>query len=369
MNIRIYLFAILCIISVSCTVTKNGQIKLKLPPPKSRTNTNTSANTPKPVISNGTRYVDFVFSSTTYSKETFATNVPTYNGKVRDIGIEIFAPQGDNIKNRPCVMFMFGGGWAAKLNEGVNDFMKSFAQKGYVAIAMDYRIGFPNDDGVFLCTANTDKDMRMAMFRATQDAMSAIRYVKANADRLGIDKNLIFVGGGSAGGANALNTVFLDEKDVPANIGNSIGKLNSIGAHQDQDIKLAGAFSFAGPVVQMDMLENKNTPILLMQGQCDELIPFEKGVAFPFCNSNPNYMTVMGHDNIYNKLVQLKNPVKFVVVCKGGHDAFSWGKAKLVDQVSSFMVNVMNGKFVTERVIMKPDKVACPNKSFSECGN
>jgi pimeloyl-ACP methyl ester carboxylesterase len=349
----------------SCTITKNGQIKLKLPGQQPRTNT----NTPKAVNPSGTRYTDYVFSNTIYTKETFAYNVPTFDGKVRDIGIEIFAPQGDNEKNRPCVMFMFGGGWAARLNEGVNDFMKSFAQKGYVAIAIDYRIGFPNSDGVFLCTANTDKDMREAMFRATQDAMSAIRYVKANADRLGVDKNHIFVGGGSAGGANALNTVFLDEKDVPFSISTKVGKLNSVGANQEQDIKLAGVFSFAGPVVQMDMLENKNTPVLLMQGQCDELIPFEKGVAFPFCKTNPNYMTVMGHDNIYKNLVQLKNPVKFVVMCNGGHDAFGWGKEKLVKEVSSFMVNVLNGKFVTERVTMKPDKVACPNQNFTECGN
>jgi hypothetical protein len=48
-----------------------------------------------------------------------------------------------------------------------------------VAISVDYRIGFPKSDGVFLCTANTDKDMREAMCRATQDAFAAVRYVKS----------------------------------------------------------------------------------------------------------------------------------------------------------------------------------------------
>jgi hypothetical protein len=63
----------------ACTVSKNGQIKLKLPPPKpvkkkTTTNTGTKPNTngtngTNTVNANGVRYKDYIFATTSYTKE------------------------------------------------------------------------------------------------------------------------------------------------------------------------------------------------------------------------------------------------------------------------------------------------------------
>ena len=92
------------------------------------------------------------------------------------------------------------------------------AQKGYVVALIDYRLGFPEGNLFVLCQGDFMKGFYEASLRATQDARSAIRYIKANAERLGIDPNKIFISGNSAGAITALNTVFLDDKDIPATI-------------------------------------------------------------------------------------------------------------------------------------------------------
>jgi acetyl esterase/lipase len=86
---------------------------------------------------------------------------------------------------RPAIVCFFGGGWT---NGSPRQFLpqcKYLATRGMVAIAADYRVASRNQVKAVECV---------------KDAKSAIRFVRKNATRLGIDPNRIVAAGGSAGG-------------------------------------------------------------------------------------------------------------------------------------------------------------------------
>ncbi len=109
--------------------------------------------------------------------------------------LHIFTPE-DHRENqsRPAIVFYFGGGWRSGTPEQFINQCKYLASRGMVAITVEYRVSGRHGTKAISCF---------------QDAKSAMRYVRSNAKRLGIDPDRIAAGGGSAGGhlAGALGTI------------------------------------------------------------------------------------------------------------------------------------------------------------------
>ena len=100
---------------------------------------------------------------------------------VLDMATPQFGPQ----KNRPAILIIHGGGWNAGSKNDIvyRALMVDYAMKGYVVANMNYRL------------------TREAPFPACiEDVRCAIRWMKANADKLGIDPERIGTYGHSAGG-------------------------------------------------------------------------------------------------------------------------------------------------------------------------
>jgi acetyl esterase len=96
---------------------------------------------------------------------------------------------------RPVMVFFFGGGWSGgKVFACVKE-AEHFAKRGVVVGLADYRVR--NRQGVML-----DK--------CAEDARSAVRWVRANCQTLGVDPQRVIVGGGSAGGHIAACTAIAD---------------------------------------------------------------------------------------------------------------------------------------------------------------
>lgn len=113
--------------------------------------------------------------------------------------LKIYSPPGaTKNKSLPAIVFFFGGGWATGSMDQFEEQAKHFARRGMVAILADYRVASRH---------------KTSPFKAVNDAKSAIRYVRANSQKLGIDPNRIAAGGGSAGGhlAAATDLTQLDE--------------------------------------------------------------------------------------------------------------------------------------------------------------
>jgi acetyl esterase len=102
------------------------------------------------------------------------------------LNLHIFNPPDHMATDkRAAIVFFFGGGWTNGNPRQFEQQCKHLASRGMVAITADYRVASRHQVKAVSCVA---------------DAKSAIRYVRQETARLGIDPNKIAAGGGSAGG-------------------------------------------------------------------------------------------------------------------------------------------------------------------------
>lgn len=106
----------------------------------------------------------------------------------------------------PCLGFFHGGGWANGSPTEFHAICAWFAAHGYVAISFAYRLCPQPRPEVHDRPAITPVE-------CSRDARAALRWVLAEAESLGIDRNRIVFGGQSAGGQLALATVLADAID------------------------------------------------------------------------------------------------------------------------------------------------------------
>ena len=104
--------------------------------------------------------------------------------------------------HRPAIVFFFGGGWNGGKISQFYPQSRHLASRGMVAICANYRVKSRNKTSPADCV---------------KDGKSAIRWVRSNAARLGVDPDRIAAGGGSAGGhvaaATALSQGFEESSD------------------------------------------------------------------------------------------------------------------------------------------------------------
>lgn len=102
------------------------------------------------------------------------------------LAVHIFTPDGFKPDDRrPASVFFFGGGWVGGTPRQFEQQCRYLAARGMVAMTADYRVF--NRHGTLAV-------------KCVEDAKSAIRWVRVNAKRLGVDPDRIVAGGGSAGG-------------------------------------------------------------------------------------------------------------------------------------------------------------------------
>lgn len=100
----------------------------------------------------------------------------------KDLELDLYLPQG--LRGRaPVIVFLHGGGWSGGTTTTGPDFRRFFAQDGFAMASIEYRltpsITFPSN---------------------AQDAKTAIRWLRANADHYGLSPHKIGLWGTSAGG-------------------------------------------------------------------------------------------------------------------------------------------------------------------------
>lgn len=101
---------------------------------------------------------------------------------------------------RPAIVFFFGGGWNGGDPKQFAPHCRALADRGMVAVTVDYRVKSRHDVAAVSCVT---------------DAKSAVRWLRANAARLGIDPERIVAAGGSAGGHLAACTAVVKQFDEP----------------------------------------------------------------------------------------------------------------------------------------------------------
>jgi len=140
----------------------------------------------------------------------------TINGAFQELFMDVFEPAGDVVENRPVVMFAFGGSFIAGDRAATHDLCRTFAKKGFVTAAIDYRLYDRNlpPFGPF----PDSLDMIDVVIKSVSDYKAAIRFLRKDADtdnQFRIDPNFIFTGGISAGSIASLHAAYLDDGEAP----------------------------------------------------------------------------------------------------------------------------------------------------------
>jgi acetyl esterase/lipase len=182
---------------------------------------------------------------------------------------------------RPAIVFVHGGGWHSGDKKDFRALAQGFAQRGYVCFSLNYRL--VND---------TDHHFPAQL----DDVQRAVRWIRANAARYGVDPNRIGAIGASAGGQLVALLGTLDTRDNqppelsqyssrvqcvvdmygpvdltskfpsdPGNVPEGIRRLMD-GTPRDKP----QLYQLASPLFHVD---HATVPFLIFQGAIDPLVP------------------------------------------------------------------------------------------------
>lgn len=183
----------------------------------------------------------------------------------KELQIHIHYPPGWKAGDRrPAIIFFFGGGW----NSGTPDqFLvqaEYFASRGMVAARADYRV------------KSRDK---VTPDKCVEDARSAVRWMRKNSKRLGIDPKKLITSGGSAGGHLAAcmmiaKSVDADGDDLSiSTIPQAMVLFNPVlnFGHEGMIGRLGDDKQLAGRISPTQHISKKTPPALIMFGTEDRL--------------------------------------------------------------------------------------------------
>ena len=122
----------------------------------------------------------------------------------KDLLLDLYEPDGNPDTQKPGIVLIHGGGFTGGSRGGMSTWGNAFAARGYVAVSISYRLLGDNpvadpSYGFFI------PNIAPAVHAAAVDAKRAIRWMRANAESLGLDENIIFIGGISAGAFTSLH--------------------------------------------------------------------------------------------------------------------------------------------------------------------
>jgi acetyl esterase/lipase len=192
----------------------------------------------------------------------------------------VFTPPGHTPASpKPAILFFFSSAWDSGLVSQFAPHCLHFAQRGMLAMTVEYRTASLHGAGPL---------------EAMADARSAVRWARRHAEELGLDPARLVGAGGSAGAHAILTAAMLREKayDDPSDPPDQSCVPDAVILF-DPVVDLCdprpggkfgpGRFPSAQAARQASPLRRvrgKLPPMLLMHGTADRLLPFESTRAF-----------------------------------------------------------------------------------------
>ena len=207
----------------------------------------------------------------------------------RDLHLDLYAPKAKPAKPMPLVVWIHGGGWRGGSKEGLNRAGPILERGGYILASVEYRL---SGEAIFPA--------------AIADCKAAVRWLRANASRYGIDPDRIAVWGSSAGGhlvallgtawdVREWDAIHPENQDVssrPTVVCNWFGptdflRMNDFAGRIDHDAAGSPESLFLGGPIQehpekaqkanpIAYVTPDDPPMLLMHGEKDLAVPYNQ---------------------------------------------------------------------------------------------
>lgn len=171
------------------------------------------------------RYFDQVFSSVCVTPSIkYGQNISVLTGNplLSNLLMDIYEPAGDTLAARPLVLVFHTGSFLPavfngqptgdKKDSATVEMCMQFAKRGYVAAAVNYRLGW---NPLSSSQETRTGTLINAAYRGVQDAHTCVRYFRQDAavsgNTFNIDTNKIAVGGIGTGGYISLAVAYFDK--------------------------------------------------------------------------------------------------------------------------------------------------------------
>ena len=260
------------------------------------------------------RYRDAIFPGVTVTSGLTYGSAPDLSGVPQTLTLDLYEPTGDPQTRRPAIVLVHGGGFTAgtSKNASMVRMANAFAQRGYVAVSINYRLLGPGGG----CAGQDPPSQACvtAVLAAQHDAQAAVRWLRANASTRHVDPARVAVGGGSAGAGTAL-AVAVNSGD-PGTSGNP-GPSSKVGAA----ISISGELPHS---VAATYYDPSDSPVLMFNGTADPVVKYERGLQTAA--------------DLYNAGV----PVVFEPLEGGGHVPFGQFGDTIVSQSVYFCYAVLD---------------------------
>ncbi len=203
-------------------------------------------------------------------------------GGDQDLLLDLATPKGLTHPT-PAIVWIHGGAWRGGHKGEFEKLIADSARRGYVAVSINYRL------------------VPQHIFPAqVEDSKCAVRWLRANAEKLHVDPNRIGVVGASAGAHLAMMLGAMDSADGLEGSGGSpemssrvqavvsyAGPTNLESQFPDASKKLVADFVGGPPPASaatahaaspITYVRAKDPPMLLIQGTKDPLVPHDQAV-------------------------------------------------------------------------------------------
>ena len=192
-----------------------------------------------------------------------------------NLPVYVFKPEKQD-SSKAALVLIHGGGWNLGKPKAFFRHAQHFAQRGLVVFCPEYRVRIRNNTTIV---------------EAVEDALSAVAWIRSHAKEFNIDSDKIIVGGGSAGGHLATESVFnksincgCKPEEYRANcllLFNPVLDLSEKGYGHNKVVEEANAYGIDWKSLSpIENIDNNWPPTIVMVGDKDKVL--KKEVALDF---------------------------------------------------------------------------------------